>query len=771
MRFPPVSYPGILLLLVCLVPSPSQGDDKVDFVRDIRPILSDTCFACHGPDEHARKADLRLDRKDDAFADRGGYHLIVPGKPLESELYLRISDPLPDQRMPPRRATRKLSQAQIDLVQRWIEQGADWQEHWAFVPPERPPVPGVRQSGWPDNPIDNFVLARLEREGLSPSPEVDRARLLRRVTLDLTGIPPTLAEIDAFVADTSADAYERVVDRLLASPRYGEHLARPWLDASRYADTDGYQNDRLRYMWVWRDWLIRALNANLPYDQFLTEQLAGDLLPGATFTQQVATGFCRNHRINSEAGSIPAEFLVENVVDRVDTLGTVFLGLTVGCARCHDHKYDPITQKEYYQLYAFFNNVPEWGLGPNNGNSPPFLPVPSSWPNLSPEENHFVVPKPYTLTKTQGAVLRPNPGGPHTVMVMHELDKPRPTYLLKRGAYDKPDRSEVLRPDTPSVLGIMPAGFPRNRLGLAQWLTNQQHPLTARVAVNRYWQHFFGRGLVETSENFGVQGKPPTHPQLLDWLATEFVRLGWDVKALHKLIVTSATYRQSSRTTTAALQHDPENRLLSHAPRKRLSAHVLRDSALAVSGLLVEEVGGPSVKPYMPPGIWKSISNARYQQDHGKKLYRRSLYTYWRRTVPPPTMLTFNAAERETCIVRKDTTTTPLQALTLMNNVAFVEAARCFAERLLHEASSDDERILLGFRLATSRRPTPQEHAVLREALSTFRAEFRGNPARAEKLLLIGEKPRDTNLDRLELASYTLLANTILNLDEVITRD
>ena len=591
--------------------------------------------------------------------------------------------------------------------------------HWAFVPPTRPAPPSVHDAQWPRSAIDRFILARLEAEGLSPSPAADKETLLRRATLDLTGLPPTPRELDVFLADAAPNAYEKAIDRLLLSARYGEHMASFWLDAARYADTDGYQNDRYRYMHVWRDWVIFALNENKTYDEFVVEQLAGDMLPEPTLRQQIASGFCRNHRINSENGSIPAEWHVENVVDRVDTLGTVFLGLTVSCARCHDHKYDPISQEEYYGLFAYFNNVPEWGVGPNNGNSPPFITVPASWPHLSPEEDRALTPAALELWRETGGLQRPQPGDEHTVMVMQELEKPRPTYLLERGRYDAPDRSRVLTPGLPrSIAGGAESRRsttePGSRLELAEWLVSSENPLTARVTVNRYWQRFFGVGLVKTSDNFGTEGERPSHPALLDWLATEFVRLGWDVKAIHKRIVLSATYRQSSRFSSTLTERDPENRLVARGPRFRLSAFTLRDQALAASGLLTERLGGPPAKPYMPPKIWRAFSNNTYEQDHGGTLYRRSLYTYWRRTIPPPTMLNFDAAEREVCLVRKERTNTPLQALTLMNNRTFVEASRFLAERALREADdAPAARLAYAFRLATGRSPRAKESSTV----------------------------------------------------------
>ncbi len=767
----------ILLATVCCAPPllpaedelPLRDRSRIDFGQRIRPLLADTCFTCHGPDSENRETDLRLDTREGAFADLGGYHAIVSGQAKNSEIVRRLRSDDPDERMPPPSQVRQLSQEQIALIERWIDEGAQWTGHWAFVPPQRPALPLVENNAWPRNGIDHFILHRLEHEQLAPSPEASKETLIRRVTLDLTGLPPKLEEVDAFVADESPDAYERVVDRLLDSQRYGEHMAVPWLDAARYADTDGYQNDRLRYMWPWRDWVIMALNENMPFDQFTIEQLAGDMLPEATLLQQVATGFNRNHRITSEGGSIPEEWIVEYVVDRVDTTATVWLGLTMGCARCHEHKYDPVSQREYYQLFAYFNNVPEWGLGPNDGNSPPFITVPKEFPHV--QGKAAIRPAPYKLQTTQTSVVRPEPGGANTVMVMQESDKPRPTYLLKRGLYNQPEMSEVLKPALPAAFSTVEQDFPANRLGLAKWLVHPDNPLTARVTVNRMWQHYFGTGLVKTSENFGIQGEYPTHPWLLDWLATEFIRLNWDMKALQRLIVTSATYRQFAVVRDEMLNRDPENRLLARAPRLRLPAQVVRDQALFVSGLLVEKIGGQPVKPYMPPKIWSALSGKKYAHGKGNDLYRRSLYTYWLRTIPPPVMLAFDSADRESCTVRKDKTNTPLQALTLMNNITFVESARLLAERMMKEGGDEPQaRLEYGFRLVTSRRPSVHETKLLHDSLKAFTAVYQKDKSAAGALLTIGEMRRDESLDASEVAAYAMVANMLLNLDEAITK-
>ncbi|GMW03018.1 MAG: hypothetical protein AMXMBFR84_41540 [Candidatus Hydrogenedentota bacterium] len=737
----------------------------LQFNRDIRPILAEKCFKCHGPDDSARKAGLRLDDRENAVS-----RLRSEGSG-PSAFVERITSDDAETRMPPPDSHKELTPAQREVLVRWANEGAEYEPHWAFVASVRPEVPAVRDRKWPVTEIDYFILRELEANGLSPSAQADRSTLLRRVTLDLTGLPPTAAETESFLSDISDDAYDRVVDRLFASPQYGEHMALDWLEAARYADTDGYQNDRLRYMHVWRDWVILAMNENLPFDQFVIEQLAGDLLPSATLRQQIATGFNRNHRINSENGSLPDEWLVEYVADRVDTFGTVFLGLTMGCARCHDHKYDPVTQREYYGLFAYFNNVPEWGIGPNNGNSPPFVEVPAHWPHLQDPENVKQRPEPVRLKYAKANPPRPQAGAPNTVMVMEEMEIPRTTFLLRRGLYNDPDTSQAIRPGVPAAMMGAESKQPEGRLELARWLTRPDHPLLARVTVNRYWQHFFGRGIVGTSENFGMQGEFPSHPELLDWLALEFVLSGWDVKAIHKRIVMSAAYRQSSVVTDALNERDPENRFIARGPRLRLTAQQLRDQALFASGLLVQKVGGPSVKPYMPPGLWESVSNATYEQGTGEDLYRRSIYTYWRRTTPPPMMTAFDAANRETCIVRRQSTNTPLHALTLMNNVEFVESARFLAEKMLAGGDSLDVQVSAGFVSLLSREPDVDERSDLKNAFEAFYAKFRAEPQRAEKLLMAGPSPFSSKYDKAYLASMTMTASVLLNLDEAIMRN
>jgi len=757
------------LWIASVVTGAPAADPPIDFSRDVQPILASKCWNCHGPDPQTREGGLRLDQRSDAE------HVLAAEKASASELIRRVRATDPDQKMPPASTKKPLTDAEIKVLESWVEQGAPYAEHWAFRSPVRPIPPAVPADATVRNPIDAFVLAQLPSQQLTPSPAADRTTLIRRLTFDLTGLPPTIAEVDAFLNDSSEYAYEKLVDRLLRSSRYGEHMAVPWLDAARYADTDGYQNDRYRYMHVWRDWVVMALNENKPYDQFIVEQIAGDMLPDATLKQQIATGFCRNHRINSEDGSIPQEWHVENVVDRVDTMGTAILGLTVGCARCHDHKYDPLSAKEYYQLFAYFNNAPEWGIGPNNGNSPPFITVPKSWPDLTPEENIARTPAALELRPARkeagNGLERPQAGNAQTVMVMHEMETPRPTYFLQRGQFDLPDKSNVLAPAVPAALSGFLDRTPRNRLELAEWLVDPRHPLTARVAVNRMWQQFFGVGLVKTAENFGLQGEPPSHPDLLDWLALELIDSDWNVKAVQKQILMSATYRQSSAVSPAQIAADPDNRWLARGPRFRLHPFALRDTMLASSGLLVEQIGGPPAMPYMPPKIWSSISNNKYKQDQGSQLYRRSIYTFWRRTIPPPNMVNFNSAEREVCVVRKDRTNTPLQALTLMNNITFVEAARCLAERTLQQTADQTDVLVSGFRQLMARQPTPEELRLIQQAYETFYLRYETDDASALQLLSVGEQPRDESLDASRHAALTMTMSMLMNLDEAITKE
>ena len=742
------------------------------------PILSENCLLCHGPDAKSRKADLRLDLKESAL--RTADPIIVPGKSSDSELFQRIGSRDPDEQMPPPKSGKKLTSRQIDLLKKWIDQGAAWGKHWAFEPPARPRPPSVRNRSWPRNPIDEFVLARLETEGLSPSPRAGQTTLIRRLALDLIGLPPTPEDVDAFLASPVSRDVEALADRLLASPHYGERMAMDWLDGARYADTNGFQNDFARTMWPWRDWVIAALNRNQPFDQFLIEQVAGDLLPGASLSQRIATGFNRNNRTVTEAGSIDEEYRVENAVDRVETTATVFLGLTMGCARCHDHKFDPISQAEFYQFYGFFNSVKEQGVyTETRGNVPPLIALPTARDHQRLRELDAAIGE-AKAKKSKDEVQKLEKQKAEfqktitSVMVMEDTDKPRPTFVLKRGRYEMPDTSRQLEPGVPASMPGLPTAAPRNRLGLARWLVSPDNPLTARVTVNRIWQHHFGSGLVKTAENFGIQGEPPSHPELLDWLATELIRNGWDVKAIHRLIVTSATYQQTSKVTPALVARDPENRLLARGPRFRLPAEIVRDNALAISGLLTGRIGGPSVKPYQPAGLWEELAGgageAPYVQEKGPGLYARSLYVYRKRTVPHPILATFDASTREVCQVKRSRTNTPLQALELLNDVTYVEAARQLAQLVLTKGGrTPDERITFAFRRALARPPTATELEVLKHGLERYSQGFKSNTQSAAQLIRHGESSLETKLDPIELAAYTSTASVILNLDETIT--
>jgi len=1056
-----VAFLGILLLFLPGWDAATRGGEAepVLFNRDIRPIFSGTCFKCHGPDGGSRKARLRLDQPEGAFEERRRGTPIVPGDPSKSLVYQRITSDNPRKRMPPLDSNLTLSPEEKETIRRWIQEGARYQPHWALIPPRRPPLPEVRDREWGHNEIDRFILHRLEQEGLRPAGEADRLTLIRRISLDLTGLPPTPEEVRAFLADRSPEAYEKLVDRLLASPRYGEHRAHYWLDAARYGDTHGLHLDNYREMWPYRDWVIRAFNENMPFDRFVTEQLAGDLLEG-TPDQMVATGFNRCNVSTSEGGSIEEEVYVRNNVDRVDTFGTVFLGMTVGCARCHDHKYDPITQKDYYSLFAFFNNLDGPALDGNKKDPPPVMKVPTEeqgrrmatldrearalearidgpspeldaaqaeWERreaeklraaggkaaaLAPEKGlaaHYEMdraqgnsiapsgghgPAGRILGKAEwrpgktgkalyldgnthvdlgdtagfeadqafsyGAWIRPEPGGamavvsrmddansfrgwdlylgggkvyahlisrweadairvnteralppgtwhhvfvtydgsrkargvkiyvggkPEKLQVTHDrlrgsirtpkplhigarnpgsrfkgliddvriynrlLQEPelaqimgasgisailatapekrtgdqkrelreyyrrahspewkslndqlaalrkrrkeieasvpttlvfrerknlRPSYILRRGEYDQ--KGEEVKRTTPAFLP--PLGErPRNRLGLARWLLDPGHPLLTRVTVNRFWLQLFGTGLVQTAEDFGSQGEWPSHPELLDWLAVQFRESGWNVKKTIKRMVMSATYRQSSRPGAESFRRDPRNRLLSRGPRFRLDAEMLRDQALFVSGLLVERLGGPSVKPPQPPGLWHAVgytssNTANFVADAGnEKVHRRTLYTFIKRTAPPPQLSIFDASSRESCVVRRERTNTPLQALAMLNDPQYFEAARALAERGLREGGkTTPSRIAYLFTLAVARRPDAEEVDELEGLLRDSLTRYRGDPEAAKKLIAVGESKPDASLDACELAAWTLLANLILNLDEVIIK-
>lgn len=807
----------------------------LEYNRDIRPILSENCFYCHGPDANKREAKLRLDIREEALKKKA----FIPGDAAGSELVKRLFSKDEDEVMPPPEAHRTVTAAQKETLKRWIAEGAPYEEHWAFVAPRRATLPAVGER----HPIDAFITERLKQAGLMLSAEAPREVLLRRLALDLTGLPPTPEQTATFVADRSPDAYEKQVDRLLASVHYGERMALPWLDASRYADSNGFQQDGDTYQWVWRDWMVRQLNADKPFDQLTTELLAGDLLPNATTEQKLATAFNRNHILNGEGGNIAEEQRYVSLFDRVDTVSTTWLGLTLACAQCHDHKYDPLTQKDYYSLLDAFNHAPERGV-PGGGPSrfrldQPLLEVPTpeqviqlakleadyetknkesaalqskayeTWlalplekkgvlddklkallaPGVKPTAaqqktlvahyNKNVFPddrkkspafKAIDDAKTAATKFKSSEDYAR-VMIMSDATA-RVTNILDRGAYLS--KKEKVTFNTPAFLPKLPANAPANRLGLAQWLFTPNHPLTARVQVNRQWQHFFGQGIVRTSEDLGVQSDAPTHRALLDWLSVEYQESGWKTKALQKLIVTSRTYRQSSHVKPEHLAKDPENKLLAHAPRFRLPSLVLRDVALASSGLLNEKVGGTPVYPYLPPAPWESLAitkerNFTYPTSMGADLYRRSLYTFWRRTIAPVNM--FDVSARQTCRVRTTLTTSPLHALTMLNDPTWVEAARVLAERVSKEQATDDTRLARAYALILSRPPTEREQALLRNLLARQRTVYANDPKSADALLAIGESKRDAALKNTEQAALTAACLALLNLDAAQTRD
>jgi hypothetical protein len=819
-----------------------------DFNRDIRPILSENCFYCHGQDANHRQAGLRLDQRDEAV----DYGAIVPHDPEASELLRRVDETDPDLQMPPPGSNRSLTDEQRQMLRAWIAAGAPYAEHWAYVPPQRAALPEVQRAEWIRQPLDHFVLARLEAQGWGPAPEADRATLVKRLYIDLLGLPPTPEEVTEFITDEEPQAYERLVDRLLASPHYGERMALGWLDAARYADSNGFQQDGDTWQWIWRDWVVGAMNRDLPFDQFTIWQLAGDLLPDATTEQKIASGFNRNHLLNGEGGAIPEEQRFVNLFDRVDTTATTWLGLTMACAQCHDHKYDPITQRDYYQLLDAFNRVPERGVpqyfSPRIRVAPPFVELPTEenrtriaefeaemaalqpqvaaavdaafagWRQAvlseafsreqagfddtlrawlakpagerSEEENqeaaarlkkHFqekVQPTLITqirvlgeLENIQKRLAAYRADQIPRVMIMSD-EQPRETAILDRGEYLNP--TEHVSFSTPSFLPPLPDGAPRNRWGLAQWLVADEHPLTARVQVNRMWQHFFGTGIVKTAEDFGVQSEYPVHRELLDWLAVEFREQGWSMKAMQRMMVTSATYRQSSRMTEWHREEDGENRLLARASRFRMPAPVLRDWALAAAGLLEAKIHGTPVYPYQPEGVWESLAITKerdftYPASSGADLYRRSVYTFWRRTVRPANM--FDTASRQACTVRLSITSTPLHALTMLNDPTWVEAARVLAEKAFEVDGDTRRRLTWAFERVLCRTPTHSEREILQRAYEKQLLVYADDPASADALLGVGESPRQESLDAGAHAAMTAVCLAILNLDEALTRE
>lgn len=740
--------------------------DVVDFNFHIRPILSDRCFKCHGPDPNQRKADLRLDTEAglyQALRDNPKAHVIVNGNSEESELYRRLNAEDTAQVMPPPYSNLSVSDHEKELIKKWIDQGAKYQKHWAFIAPQSREIPDT-DSAWPANAIDHFILAKMEEQRLRPNEPADKERLLKRVSFDLTGLPPSIDLQERFLRDNSSGAYEKVVDELLASPHYGEKMAIHWLDVARYADSHGYQDDGYRTMWPWRDWVIHAFNENYGYDKFLTWQLAGDMLPNPTKEMLLATGFNRNHKITQEGGVIDEEYRIEYVTDRTNTFGKAFLALTLECAKCHDHKYDPISQKEYFSTFAFFNQVNEKGLVGtiairSLADAPKILITNEDVKNI--------------LT-----FINKKDKAPVAVMVMKDSSQRRPTYVLTRGAYDVP--GEAVDFQVPEAIHPFDTNrFSKDRLGLAQWLTDNNHPLTSRVFVNRMWQEIFGKGIVRTSGDFGMQGDLPSHPELLDWLAVDFMEHGWNVKRLMRQLVMSSTYRQSAEISDAKRLRDPENNYLSYAPRLRLSSELCRDLVLASSGLLVSEIGGPSVKPYQPDGIWEEAASTgglkfsilgSYVQDHGDKLYRRGLYNFIKRTVPLPSMLMFDASSRDQCEVSRRSTNTPLQALIMMNDPMVLEASRVLAERLMVEDLPAEEKIKKAFRSILCRKPQAMELTLLNAYLADERKYFEGEPEKAAQKMKAGEYEQIATGDIVGTAALMRVISTLYNTDEAITR-
>lgn len=810
--------------------------EKIDFNFHVRPILSDRCFACHGPDENARNANLRLDIESNAFAKLEGKELfpVVAGKPDQSEIINRILHEDSEFVMPTPESNMSLTNTEKAMLIKWVEQGAKWKNHWAFEIPKKSEFPKISNAEWPKNEIDYFVLNKLDYLGLQPSHEATKETLIRRLSFDLTGLPPTSEQVSDFKNDSSDTAYEALVDRLLSSKSYGERWAWEWLDVARYSDTNGYQGDFTRDVWPWRDWVVKAFNTNMSYDEFSIKQLAGDLLPDATNDDILATAFNRNHPYNAEGGTIPEETRVANVFDRTETTGTVWLGLTLNCVRCHDHKFDNISQKEYYQLFDYFNQTSEEGGG-SGGKIKPVLTLapeedqkeikqlesyistlyekvetlelekfprakglPSSEsevakntadldprillkpPKLRGAGGFNQLTKYFSPTDSYGKTIKELHGtlskynevtSKHIqVLVMDELDEPRTTFVLDRGGYQTPILADTIQPGVPKSLPPLTETSENNRLALAQWLFSNEQPLTARVTVNRYWQSFFGNGIVKTAEDFGVQGSLPTHPELLDWLATDFQENGWDLKRLFKQIVMCATYRQSSKVSEKLLEIDPENAYLARATRMRYPSWMLRDQALFTSGMLKDSIGGVPVKPYQPEGIWDeaTFGFVKYKQDTGDNLYRRSLYTFWRRIVGPTFL--FDNASRQVCTVRTLKTNTPLHALTTLNDITFTESSRVLAERILNHSVDDKKRLQFGFNLVTSRNPNSNEIDILHSRLASLRKTYSKDIKAAKEITSAGEYRTNRDLDLTDHAAYSVLSSLLLNLDETITR-
>ncbi len=729
--------------------------DKIDFISDVKPILSDRCYSCHGPDAETREAGLRFDTKEGAFSalgERLDRYAIVPRDVKSSILVSRISALNKEELMPPLASNLTLTNYEKQVLTKWVEQGAAWKKHWAFILPQKGKIPKISDINWAYNEIDHFIAKRLEQEGLSPSKKANKEKLIRKVYFDIIGLPPKPTDIDAFLNDKNKNAYEKVVDQLLASEAYGERMTSDWLDMSRYADTHGYQDDLERIMWPWRDWVISAFNRNMPFDQFVKWQLAGDLMPNATLEQILATGFNRNHKITQEGGVIDEEYRVEYVLDRTNTTSKAFMGLTMECARCHDHKYDPISQKEFYSFYSFFNKVDEKGR--------------IEYDEI-PEPNITITAE--VVKEVLSFINLPDSIKEVKLMVMKDNVLERKTHVLKRGAYDAP--ADEVQAGVPKVILPFSKKFDQNRLGLANWFFDKKNPLTSRVAINRMWQQIFGTGIVATSDDFGSQGTFPSHPELLDWLAVTFIEEGWNIKKMLKRMVLSSTYQQSSKVTPQLLKVDPENFLLARSSRNKLTAEMVRDNALAVSGLLVYKIGGPSVKPYQPKGIWAETTSGvgltKYVADTGPNRYRRSLYTFWKRTVPPPSMMIFDAATRDFCDVKRQKTSTPLQALVMLNDTQLIEAARYLAFKVLEDSSlSDTDRIKKIFRKITSRFPNKGETKKLLTYVETIEKE-----ANTPNKTVIINHDKYAGIPFQKLHAFTVLTSLVFNLDEAIVKN
>lgn len=754
---------GLSLCFACQREGAETSEAAISYNTHIRPILSDKCFICHGPDEKQRQAGFRLDTEAGAYAalqDAPQQFGIVPGQLAQSAVYHRIISEDPNEVMPPPESNLALKQEEIKRIAQWIQQGAVYQQHWAFIPPQKTALPAVSQAGWPKQALDYFTLAAMEKRGLSPKPEADKAQLLKRVMHDLTGLPPSLAMQNEFMASKDPDAYTRLVDAALNSPQYGEKMALLWMDIARYADSHGYQDDGLRTMWPWRDWVIHAFNENYNYQKFITWQLAGDLLPDANKETILATGFNRNHKITQEGGVIDEEYRISYVADRTNTFSKGLLAMTYECAKCHDHKYDPIAQADYFATFAFFNQVNEKGLVGDitlaSLADPPYI-------TITAEDREDIL---HFVSKLDTSPVR--------VMVMKDSSRIRPTYILDRGEYDRP--TSLVKPATPTaILPFDTLQYPSNRLGLAQWLFDEQNPLTARVFVNLIWQEFFGIGIVATAGDFGLQGELPSHPELLDWLAVDFRENGWDIKRLIRQVVLSATYCQSGDFTAERRETDPDNRYLSNGPRRQLAAELLKDHVLASSGLLNPVVGGPSVKPYQPEGLWEEATSGRgqlatYIQDHGDLLYRRGLYQFIKRTVPPPNMLIFDASNRDQCEVSRSATNTPLQALVMMNDETVLEAAAHLAYLLetKQDIRTEEEQIVNAFRKIVCRQPKEQEKALLLDYYQHLRATL--DPLKADQLLAVGEVAIPQAENTVARASLMQTIQLIYNLEESSTR-